>query len=85
MAGNSGGPVILKPAVPFRSRKHKGSPKTAYVIGVVASVELQQPEYAIWNYRMGQYPERPYDSLRECIHLGRVIPMEYVMETIELS
>ena len=72
--GNSGGPVILKPAtsnLPGTSKITK-----PYLIGVVASVELQSETLYGENgaARMILY---------EHANLGRIFPMECVMETVD--
>ena len=72
--GNSGGPVILKPAIgtlPGTSKVTK-----PYLIGVVASVELQSETLYGENgaARMILY---------EHANLGRIFPMECVMETVD--
>ena len=72
--GNSGGPVILKPAtgnLPGTSKITK-----PYLIGVVASVELQSETLygGTMETRMVLY---------EHANLGRIVPMECVMETVD--
>ena len=53
--------------------------KEGGVIGVVSSVVPQWQ--ALYGYRNGRYEERM--TLYEHTNLGKVVPMEYVMETID--
>ena len=75
--GNSGGPVILKPA----TGNLLGTSKITkpYLIGVVASVELQSQ--TLYGFRNNKY--EPRMVLYEHANLGRIVPMECVMEAVD--
>ena len=75
--GNSGGPVILKPA----ANSLKGTQKVTktYIIGVVASVEMQPQN--LYGIRNNRYEMRMV--LYEHANLGRVVPMECVKEAVD--
>ena len=75
--GNSGGPVILKPAAYSIGGTSKVT--NAYLIGVVASVEMQ-PQ-TLYGIRNNKYETRMV--LYEHANLGRVVPMECVKEAVD--
>ena len=76
--GNSGGPVILKP----RHLCGEEPPliNTPYIIGVVSAVKLDRQ--TLYGVRDGVY--EPRMDIYQNANLGVVVPIEYVLETIEL-
>jgi S1-C subfamily serine protease len=75
--GNSGGPVILKPSL--ISTNDTPAVNKAYVIGIVSSVEMQAQ--ILYGERNGALEKRMV--IYEHSGLGRVIPVDYVKETVQ--